>query len=236
LFWNQSSADQYQIKNLPGNYLSDLAIVEDTIFVTKSLPGFYSVAELHNGIEGIRSLTINPALQGVGCYISNFLADLVNEEGRLTLQLSTGIGITKLKLQKLIGSTWITIDSSEVKNNLDFSWIDPAIFGGTNYYRVEINLGTVKVYSRVESLFFFNSKEVILYPNPVSLGSMLKIATADAEGILVEFFDGMGRKIFSYSPFETIEQIPTTKLRSGIFFYRISRNGKRVGAGRLVVQ
>lgn len=236
LFWNLTHADNYKIKHLPGSYLTDLATVQDTIFITDPAPDYYSVAEIYAGMEGLRSLTINPALQGVGCYVSNFLADLINNEGKLTLQLSTGIGILKVKLQKLIGNTWISIDSSDVGSSLDFTWNDPAIFGGTNYYRVEIGLGNRKVYSRVESLFFFNSKEVILYPNPVPSGSPLRIATADTEELLIEFFDGIGRKLFTYGPVETIEQIPTAKLRSGIFFYRISRNGRKIGSGRLVVQ
>jgi hypothetical protein len=236
LYWNPSQANNYNIKHLPGNYLSDLAVVQDTIFISASGPDYYAVSQMYDGLEGLRSLTINPALQGIGCYVSNFLADLVNEEGRLTLQLATGIGISEVKLQKLIGNVWITIDSSEVNSSLGFRWNDPAIFRGTNYYRVEINLGTRNVYSRVESLFFFNSKDVILYPNPVPSGSPLRIATADTEELLVEFFDGIGRKVFTYGPVETIEQVPTAKLRSGIFFYRISRNGKRIGSGRLVVQ
>lgn len=236
LYWNYSTSDNYKIKHLPGNYLADLAVVNDTTYITDSAPGYYSVAQMYDGLEGLRSLTINPALQGTGCYVSNFLADLVNEEGRLSLQLSTGIGISEVKLQKLIRNAWITIDSSEVNSSLTFSWNDPAIFSGTNSYRVEINLGTRKIYSRVESLFFFNSKEVILYPNPLPAGNRLRIATADTEDLLIEFFDGMGRKVFTYGPVETIEQVPTSKLRSGILFYRISRSGKRIGSGRLVVQ
>lgn len=236
LYWNQSFADGYKIKHLPGNYLSDLAVIQDTLFFIPSSPGYYSVAEIHGGMEGLRSLTINPALQGIGCYIRNFLADLVNDEGRLTLQLSTGLGISKIKLQKLIGNNWKTIDSSIINSTLNFNWTDPSILGGTNNYRVEIDLGNRKIYSRVESLFYFDSKEVILYPNPLPSGSMLRIATADTEEIIIDFFDAIGRKVFSYGPVETIEKVPTSKLRSGIFFYRISRNGKRIGSGRLVVQ
>ncbi|RYE28790.1 MAG: T9SS type A sorting domain-containing protein, partial [Sphingobacteriales bacterium] len=236
LFWNASPADNYQIKHLPGNYLSDLVTVQDTIFVTASSPGYFSVAEIYSGLEGLRSLTINPALQGTGCYIKNFLADLVDNEGKLTLQLATGTGISTIKLQKLTGNIWTTIDSSVVGNLLNFSWNDPAIFRGTNYYRVELTIGTRKVYSSVESLFFFNSDEVILYPNPIVSGSSLRIATADTEELLIELFDGIGRKIFSYGPVETIEQVPTEKLRSGVFFYRITRKGKMIGSGRLVVR
>ncbi len=234
LYWAAGSS-VYRLFSLEDNYIDTLNLIADSSITIPTSGSLYAIAENFEGYDGLRSITLLPSRQGVGCYVENFLADLLQDNtARLSLKLGLTQNIQNVVFQKNIGETWVDLSKQQPALNLFYD--DDQLTRGFNYYRVLIDLGNKQVLSQQASVFYFGKDEIVLYPNPLPRGRSLKIATRDTENLFVEFFDVTGRKLYSYGPVETIEQVPTGPLRAGVYFFRISRNNQRVGSGRLVIQ
>jgi len=90
-----------------------------------------------------------------------------------------------------------------------------------------------ELYSDV--VFYVLPDQFLLYPNPVSQGQNLRIATADAQGEIIEIFDGLGRLILRYDLLSNFESLQTSELPAGIYHYHVLKKGERTQRGKVVI-
>ncbi|MEO7049844.1 MAG: S8 family serine peptidase [Ferruginibacter sp.] len=202
LFWDKiKGINNYQVYSLGAKYLQPIAIVADTQFVfnKNNLPAQqFAVAPVIKNKNAVKSYTINYTTQGVDCYISNLLADLINDNNaRLQLSIGTTYLISKIVFQKLESNTYTTLQEITNINGLDYAVTDVSLHKGQNSYRVAIYLRNGKIiYSDLVSVLYFKNDTVIIYPNPVINGNSIFIELKDLNNQVITLADITGRVVF----------------------------------------
>ena len=242
VYWNKIAAvDQYNVYRLGNQYLEKLATLSDTALIGLSANNpyeYYTVAPvLSAGIEGMKSYTFNYKSQGVGCYISNFLADVSGtNEARLSLFLGSVYRVKNIVFEKWMSTRFEPIASTTPATQLQHI-INTFANNGLNIYRVRIELedGSV-LYTRQEQVYIFNEESYYIFPNPVKQGSAIRILTQEIDNTLFILFDATGKIVLKQSINNTLQEISTSGLQPGIYFYNIYKNGVRERSKKLIVQ
>lgn len=233
--------ERYQVYSFDGSQLLPFAEVEEnSITVQKALNSseHFAVAPILSGSRlGKRSNSLFTTFQNAGCYINNFLADLVEERTRLTLELGAIEGIEEIQFQKKVNGGFQTIASRNELSMLEIIEFDDQLEIGRNVYRAIIVLSSGEIIiSNEDNVFYILPGQFLFYPNPISQEENIQIAIKNPKGEIIELYDELGRLVIRYdliNPFETLE---TINLPAGIYFYHILWEKERIQEGKIVIK
>ncbi len=238
-FWEKvPSATHYRVYQLNGNNMTAKLNTADTsVIFSKSGSTWFSVAPVSGSREGFRGPAINYLLQGTGCYINNFLADLVNDNNaRLQLDIGADYNLKKVQILKLSRSNEIIFNEDKPAAVL-YSATDMKLEQGLNQYQAVLTLedGTL-IYSGIETVYYLNNKSHLVYPNPVRQGgTIFLLSEFPVEGDVV-IYDVWGRRMLQFAIQEKQQEINVSRLNKGTYYIMIYQMGKLISRLPFIVQ
>lgn len=214
----QKGINSYAIFGLGEKYLQPIATTNDTFYVIKNAPSNYiAVAPVLNNRTGIKSYTFDYAAQGVGCYISNFLADPDGNNASLKLYLGTTFNIKNTIFQQLVAGVWTDIKTVEPIATLTVNYSSP-MQQGINFYRAVVTLDNGNtIISNEASVNFLNNASYIIYPNPVAVRQGFYILSQNISSHTIVLYDVTGRKLLQQKIAQQRQRIMTSHLAKGIY-------------------
>lgn len=241
--WNKiKGIDQYQVYNLGDKYLQPFSITRDTSIVINTNAAsspFISVTTIFNQQNtGVNSYAFDYTTQGVGCYISNFLADLnPNNNASLQLELGTTYNISSVTFQSLAPTGWQDIATIQPITTTTVLYEDATMHAGINTYRaaVKLNSGAI-IYSATASVNYFDKNNFIVFPNPVKHTEYLNVLSNNFLTNIFTLYDVAGKKVLEQEIKNTSNQVSVSHLAKGIYFIIIYNDKQKVYTGKLLVQ
>lgn len=241
IYWSPLvNVQQYKISKLGDKYLETLALTTDTSFIiNKSIytEPYIAVAPfVGDNITGVNSFTFNYSTQGTGCYISNFLADLQNDEALLRLSLGTTYNASAVMFQKLTATGWTTINSSQPVNGTDVSYSDKSLSNGINTYRAVLKLNNgAQLVSNEAFVYYFKNGDFVLLPNPVRQGQKLTILSNNFIENTLVIVDVTGRKVLQQQISSSRSDINVAALSRGMYFVIVYNEKEKLFSSKLLI-
>jgi hypothetical protein len=246
LYWNRVPAvTSYTVYRLGEKYLQPYAVTADTSIIIRQ-PGplyYYTVApNINAGRQGAKAYTINFTTQGVDCYLRTFLADLEagssGSQARLTIEIGSYYNVKSLTVEKLTGTTYNTLQVVQPVAALYYELLDTKLTDGANTYRLKIELANgLIVYSGPATVYNFVHMQYLVFPNPVNAtGSFQVFAKEQPQQTVLLLFNAMGQKVLQYNLTDLVTSVPLNGCKSGVYFIRILKNGKKDFTGSIIVQ
>ena len=240
LYWNNLQVLQYQLFQLGDKYLTPVLKITDTLNVFKKTiyPSlYYAAAPVINGKTGLHSFTINYSMQGVGCYLESFLATLQSDNtALLTAALGTVYGVDSVTFQKITSSGYRSLQTFSALTTTTFHITDPVLQQGVNQYRFIVTLKNGRVlYSDLQTVYYFPTAPVIIYPNPARQSSPVNIIVTYPGIFSVKIYDASGRYMFAQQLTDTNNTIKQFILPKGIYFVEIFSDSARLKTQKLIV-
>jgi hypothetical protein len=231
--------DNYKLYRLGEKYLEEKTTTSDTsVVLSKNDNGVYfAVAPSFNGFTGLRSETINYNEQGVFCYINFFGAErFQNDAVTLQLRLSTYANIDNIKIYKIVQGDTVIIASTAPNNNTVFEFSDNDLMPGSIQYQAEVTLknGVVIRSSNVEVIIETKNKAVV-FPNPITDNETLNILT-EGQGLTLEIINNIGQLVLFANLELTLDVLDLSKLPTGMYLYKLIRNGSILDTGKIIKQ
>ena len=227
LFWNKvPGVDSYRLYGLADKFLQpyiDLRDTQYTIARNSLLFSHFAVASLLSGRPGIKSYAIDYSTQGVGCYVSNLTADLLNDTAAfLHLTIGTGFNVEQISFEKLISSKFTVIKIFQGIFSLDFTFNDLHLSQGENTYRAAIHLKDGRiVYSNPTTVIYLSTFKFIAYPNPLQSHRNITIQFKELHNQIIQLMDASGQVLMSLKADNTMFR-QRLDYRAGIYFLRIA--------------
>lgn len=241
-YWNKlPGVINYRVYKLANKYLEPLVVTADSfMLLAKSAnPALhYAVAPVIGNKEGVRSYTFNYTTQGVECYIRSFLAFLVDNSAELALSLGTLYNVNKIIIEKFNGIEYMPLQQITNPSALLFTYTDASLKKGLNIYRVKLELAGGKViYSLIETVYYFNGAEFIVYPNPASQYQPITILSHNQfEPATLQVLNMQGQTIYEMKLNDVSNQLPTGRLSKGLNLFRIIRKDQKDVVLKVFVQ
>ncbi|NEM96876.1 S8 family serine peptidase [Pontibacter burrus] len=232
---------EYQLWQVGSTHPELLTTTADTLIIlsrneTQALPEYVSVAPVIAGVAAQSSGAIAFSQLGVACYVKRFMPEqFVAKQAALQLELSSLYKVASLTLERISGNNYEAIQTIAPVTQLNYSLLDSSPALGKNLYRVKITTTEGKAfYSHTEEILFTNDSFVQIYPNPVPAGQPFYIAIA-ADVAVVQLYDALGKLVYASEEFGMVKEIPTNKLRNGLYIIRIKTENGTVLSGRVLV-
>jgi hypothetical protein len=241
-YWNKlPSITNYRVYKLGAKFLEPIAVTTDSFMLlakTTNPSLHYAVAPILGNKEGVKSYTFNYTTQGVECYFRSFLALLVGNSAQLTVSLGTLYNINKIVLEKFNGNEYAAIQQIVNPSLLLLNFTDASLKKGLNVYRVKLELAGGKViYSSIETVYYFNGTEFIVYPNPASQYEPITILSDNQfDPATLQVINMQGQKIYEIKLNDVSTQLPAGRLSKGINILRIVRKDQKDVVLKLFVQ
>lgn len=245
LKWNSSpNAVDYTVYNLGSEKLEEYTTVSDTFLVvanTENFPNrFFSIQpNLASDKSLLPSPTFDYALQGIECYIFSFFQTVALDTGiYLNLSLGTTYGIDQITFERNDISTFETIETLTELNQDSYSFLDAAPNQGYNEHRVTIYfVNGEELTLSAGTSFYLTEESLRVFPNPIQAGEPFSIITRQFEETspLLELIDDRGAVVHQQKVQGMQDVIPTVRLRSGIYYYRLHADGD-LYTGRLLIR
>ena len=107
---------------------------------------------------------------------------------------------------------------------------------GVNIFRAKVILKNGEIiYSDLQSVFYSQPGEFIIFPVPVSRGADIMVNTTLPDGEVISIFNAEGALILRKEIQSTSEHIKTSKFQKGIYFYRITKDLNKIQSGRILI-
>ncbi len=241
-YWNKlPGITNYRVYKLGVKYLESIAVTSDSFLVLAKATNpslHYAVAPIIGSKEGVKSYTINYTTQGVECYFRSFLALLVGNSAQLTVSLGTLYNINRVVLEKFNGTEYVTLQQIVNPPSLLLIFTDASLKKGLNVYRVKLELAGGKViYSAIETVYYLNGAEFIVYPNPASQYDPITILSDNQfEPATLQVINMQGQKIYEMKLDDVSNQLPPGRLSKGLNLLRIIRKDQKDVVLKLFVQ
>ncbi|MBO9201345.1 MULTISPECIES: S8 family peptidase [Niastella] len=243
LFWDHiPGINTYRVYRLGSKYLEPLTTLTDTSIIIRQ-PGnnlWYTVAPVITPTrEGTKAYTINYQLQGVDCYIKNFLVELENgNTGMLMAEIGTTLNVKSLTFEKLTSGGYEPLQTFQPVSSLFFNMADNNLVDGVNTYRVKLLLNNgMVIYSNPQSIYYFITTRYLIFPNPVKVTGYLSVLSKEEpENSYLLLYNTLGQQVLQYRLQQTVEMVPLSGLKSGIYFVMIKKNGKKDFTTKVMVQ
>jgi hypothetical protein len=232
------AATQYHLYQLSGNQMAGKLVTSDTTaLITGTGSPYFAVAPLISGIEAFRGPTLNYLRQGIGCYINNFLADLVDlTNARIQLTLGSLYKVKGVRIVKISRNSEVLFSTNQ-PSLVTYTVTDTKLEHGLNQYQAMVILEDGRtILSSVETVYYLNNLAHIIFPNPVRQGGhfyLLSDFPVDGNAVI---YDAWGRKIMEFVIQEKQQAINVNRLSRGIYFIMIFRQGKLISRLPFVVQ
>ncbi len=239
LSWNKlENADSYVLYELQANRLTQVLTTNDTLVSLAKLDytgNYYAIQPtLANGLEGNKTFTINVENKNAGCYLTNFLVFLdQNDVANIQLNLNVPFQIEEVIISKEFQQSTETFQQFSPGNQSAFLFEDKDLKPGIYYYSTELKINSGEtIYSDTLSLFYTDNNTVIAFPNPVQ-DNFVNILNNYPGGIL-QLINSKGSVVKAYDLVNIIEPIELTGLEKGVYLFRIIYDDKVVNSGRIV--
>jgi hypothetical protein len=240
IYWGKiNSIKNYEIFRLGEKYMEPFLKVQDTFAIIRKSDlekNFLAVSPvLADQTTCTKSYAFDYRLQGSGCFINTFYVNLQNNTAQLILDLGTINNIEKISFEKLNKGDFETIFTSPV-NGLEYSFDFTSLKTGVSFFRAKIILknGSI-IYSTIESVTYVEPGKYLLLPVPVKKNSSINLYTAIPDGEIISLIDAMGRIVLKKEIRFTHELIETSVMQRGQYFYQITKKGKKVSSGKLII-
>lgn len=242
LYWNgQPPADSFLVYALDASYLEPAKVVQGPFVVIdkkQNTSRFFAVAPFIGSPPtlGERSSALNLDFQFAGCYIRNFLANLMGEEVELILTLGASYQVDSLIFEKEKNGEFTELAAFGSDGQLDEAFVDRELEEGLNIYRAVVALSNgARLYSEPASVFFTRA-EYLIYPNPIPVGQDGNILSKDVQDAYFFLYDALGRLLLKYPLASGFEAIPTQGLAAGVYHYQVVTRGEKRAGGKLLVR
>ena len=242
LYWQKPPAPvNYRLYLLKDKYLEKFIDVPDTSVVFRKsavAAEWFTVAPILNyGIEGMKAYTFNYTQQQTGCYIRTFLADPAGTNlAKLIMELGTFYGVKRIVFEQQNNIGFVKVGEIYPVVSLVNILTTPAQ-DGMNIYRALIELENGAIYyTAQETVYQFQNKDYFVFPNPVPMGSTIRVMTKEPEGTWFVLYDLLGRNLLTKELTSTIQNIDISPLQPGVYFYLILKDGIRTVSNKLIVQ
>ena len=240
IYWeNIKNVNQYQLYTLGDRYMQPFIQVNDTSVLIRRnllLNNFLAVGPIFQNSLAPKSYAFDYTLQGAGCYINSFFADLQGNSAMLDLNLGTTYNVKSISFEKLTRDGYITIDSINVINGLVYNYLSINLKDGITYFRSKLLLANGKViYSNSVSVLYVTPGKYLVFPSPVRKNENIQILSPIPEEQLFQIIDAMGRIIIQKKIQSVLETITTSGLESGPYYYRILKEGLSVSHGKIII-
>ena len=241
-YWNKlPNITNYTVYKLGNKYLEPITVTADTFLLLSKNTNpslHYAVAPIIGNREGVRSYTFNYTTQGVECYFRSFLAVLVGNSAQLSLSLGTLYNINKIVFEKFNGTDYVPLQQVTNPSALTLYYADASLKKGLNVYRVKLELaGGRVIYSSIETVYFFNGSEFIVYPNPAFQYSPITILSDNQfEPATLQVINMQGQKVYEMKLNDISNQLPVGRLSKGLNLLRITRKDQKDVVLKLFVQ
>lgn len=238
LTWeNIDPSVQYELSGFNNGALKPLITTTDTfaiLDISTISHEYFSVRTSLNNVKGVRDATLNVNTQNVACYLNRFLLTLIDEVVKLNLELNLPQSIDNVLITKSQSENVAIFQNFDpVFETYEFEDLDPFI-GRTTYVATitlpsgeEIISDELKVSTTDETTYF-------VFPNPVTTGEM-KFLTPERD-VVLQILNTEGVPITDYVLSEEFTTIPVWFLPSGMYMYRILKEGKTLKTGRVVIR
>ncbi len=241
--WKKVSGyNSYILYTLGNNYMMAFKEVTDTSVVLPkaAINGNYiSVAgKVNDGSLGKRSYALNYTIQGAGCYINSFLAQL-NSSGvkgaDLILMLGVTFNVSNISFEKLKDGNYVNLYTSAV-NGMEYRFTDRTLGEGITYYRAKVLLSNGRIiYSDKVAVFFISAGSYLVFPTPVKKNENLQVLTSIPNGELFIVRDILGRVVLQKEIQSARQYISIQTIPAGMYYYQILKSNNVVKVGRLVI-
>ncbi len=241
IYWNKAkNVNSYQVYKLGSKYMEPLQVVTDTFtFISKNLLSnpYLAVAPIVNGIVAQKSYAFNYNNQGAGCYINSFYVDQNGSTATLNLLMGTLANVAEIDFEVNTGNSYTQFNkATPVLNQLTYSSDYGPLKQGISYFRIKIILnGGQVIYTNPEAVFYTTPGNYVLFPMPVKAGNELSLLASLPDGEEISLLDEMGRLVLTQVIQSSRQVIKTSHLPAGIYFYRITKNGSKLAAGKVLI-
>ncbi len=107
---------------------------------------------------------------------------------------------------------------------------------GINIFRAKIILTNGEIiYSQRQSVFYSQPGEFIVFPVPVNRGEDIMVNTTLPDGEVISMYNAVGALILQKEIQSTSENIKTSSLQKGIYFYRITKGINKIQSGKILL-
>ncbi|HEU5166413.1 MAG TPA: S8 family peptidase [Chitinophagaceae bacterium] len=241
-YWNKlPGIANYKVYKLGNKYLEPITVTTDSFMLLAKAANpslHYAVAPIIGSKEGVKSYTFKYTTQGVECYFRSFLALLVGSSAQLSISLGTLYNINKIVFEKFNGTDYVMLQQIVNPSSLQLNFTDASLRKGLNIYRVKLELaGGRVIYSSIETVYYFNGAEFIVYPNPASQYSPITILSDNQfEPATLHVINMQGQKIYEMKLNDISNQLPVGRLSKGLNLLRITRKDQKDIVLKLFVQ
>jgi hypothetical protein len=233
------SASNYKLYTIKDNTLQVLKTTTDTsvLINRKEISSdYFAISPVHpEGFEGLRSLTINAASQGVGCYVQSLLADINTENAvTLTLNLGTAMGMKSIKWEKQTGAnSYSLLGVSAANTSLTYTFTDFTPKQGIQYYRAILTTQDGReITSDLASVIFLNTHQFTLFPNPVS--QTFTILSGTIDDFELSIYNSQGQKVRTELLNNISQYYSLEGLKNGIYICVISLRGRPLYRSKII--
>lgn len=242
LYWNkQQGATAYRLSQLSEGYMQQAALTTDSFAIVPASTGaakWWTITPLFNRSSGLQANSLDYSQQGIGCYISDFTADLNNATAVIRAQLGSLFNVQSVVLEKAAGTDLfeqVKDFSQPLTKQIDYT--DALLKQGINLYRLRVRLQNGQtVFSNIESVAFLNNRDYLVFPNPLRRGQPLQVLSASLSNQYIQFYNLLGQPIFATGLPDLANTVPTHVLAAGVYYYAIINGGSVLQRGKLVVQ
>lgn len=239
LHWNHLPVSQYQLYELGERYLQPFRTTTDSVAILskRQSPSLhYAVASLIHSKPALRSFTTNYTTQGVGCYISSFLATLQTASALLTVQLGSTYNINSIVVLKQSSSGVTVVQTINPPLPTSFKVTDPNLVRGVNTYQLAIKLlNGSTIYSNTEVVYYFPDLPVIIYPNPARQNEPIRMIAREPGVYSITVYDAIGRTVVKQALEDIYQEVPPLRLSKGLYFIKVVSQDGKVFVQKLVV-
>lgn len=238
----QEGAERYLLYALVGDQLQVVAEAADTMLVLdkEAFPyRYYAVAPvLANDRLAARSISFDYTLQGVDCYLSNFLVDRQDEAVALLLTLGTSYQVEQVLFEQLRGEVFepLAIVSPVLSAVQEYLHLSPS--PGWNTYRARVIFTNgEEITTEPATLYYLQEATMVVFPNPLPSGQELLIYTNDVslqDQPLFKLYNMQGQPVWEQQIFTEREHLLLPPLAPGMYLYTIKAENFST-SGKLVV-
>ncbi|MDE3249970.1 MAG: S8 family peptidase [Bacteroidota bacterium] len=242
LYWNkQKEATAYRLSQLSRGYMQQALLTTDSFAIVPASAGagkWWTVTPLFNRDAGLSAVGTDYSQQGIGCYISNFTADLYNGTAVIRGQLGSLFNVRSVVLEKAGNNgTFQQVKDFSQPLAQQISYTDAALTQGINAYRLRVLLQNGQtLYSSVESIAWLNGRSYLVFPNPVRRGQVLNLLSASLNNQVIQFYNVLGQPVYRTTLPNLANTISTNVFTAGVYYYAIFTGSSVQQRGKLVVQ
>ncbi|MEM6736851.1 MAG: S8 family peptidase [Bacteroidota bacterium] len=244
LRWDSSpNASNYEIYRMGDKELELFTTASDTFYIVhdkNSLPDtrFAIVPKLDSDQSLIITPTFDYEQQGIECYVASFFQTNASEKGiYLSLSLGTTYGVDEIIFQRnsLNGFDQIVQLSDLTTDSITF--LDDSPNQGFNEHRAMIAFSNGEVLElSAGSSYFVTEFPIRIFPNPALEGDFFTIITSEYDEIpVLEIIDAQGIIVKTQQVHGTLDQISTSTLSAGIYYYKFYADGENY-TGRILIR